>query len=129
MIKFILTLVLLTFIEVYAFMGLRNLMVNLDPMWRRVWTVLYWLTTFLVYACIVYMMIRWSQRHDGQVDRNYGMLNFFVGFFLAMPHYQIALLHFSPFKRCHTIWQVGLRKDHRKARCRATRGDDTRAVF
>ncbi len=104
MIKFILTLVLLTFIEVYAFMGLRNLMVNLDPMWRRVWTVLYWLTTFLVYACIVYMMIRWSQRHDGQVDRNYGMLNFFVGFFLLCL---TTKLLFSTFHLLNDVTRFG----------------------
>ncbi len=102
--KFIVMLIVLSFIEVYAFMGLRNLTVNLDPMWRKIWTYFFWLTTLISYGAIVLIMAKWAQRHDGNVVRTYGAFNFVVGFFLIC--FTTKLL-FSTFHLLNDVTRFG----------------------
>jgi predicted MPP superfamily phosphohydrolase len=82
MIRLLVLIVLFGGIELYAFKGLRMLTAGVDPMWRKLSVMSFWLTTLITYGTIVFMMINWATRGEGQVNRNYALFNFAIGFFI-----------------------------------------------
>lgn len=84
MIRLIITILLFSAIELYAFKGLRQMTVNMDPVWRKTITVLFWISTVVTYGTMLYLMMRWANRSEGNIDRTYGVFNFAVGLFLIV---------------------------------------------
>lgn len=82
--RFLFPLILFTLIEIYAFKGMRMLTLSMDPIWRKVWTYGFLLITALSYGLIIFMMLKWSQRHDVNVVRTYSMFNLTVGLFILL---------------------------------------------
>jgi predicted MPP superfamily phosphohydrolase len=82
MMRLIITLVLFSGIEIYAFKGLRMTFAGLDPIWRKVIYTLFWSSTVVAYGTIVFMMLNWTERHEWQGRSNYTLFNFAVGFFI-----------------------------------------------
>ena len=82
MIRLLLMIVLFAGIELYAFKGLRMMTASIDPTWRKVAVIGFWMTTFITYGTIVFMMINFATRSDLQANRNYTLFNFAIGFFI-----------------------------------------------
>lgn len=82
MMRLIITLVLFSGIEIYAFKGLRMTTAGLDPLWRKVIYTLFWSSTVVAYGTIVFMMLNWTNRHEWQGKGGYSLFNFAVGFFI-----------------------------------------------
>jgi predicted MPP superfamily phosphohydrolase len=82
MIRLLVMIVLFGGIELYAFKGLRMMTAGIEPTWRKVAVISFWMTTFITYGTIVFMMINWSTRSEWQGHRNYGLFNFAIGFFI-----------------------------------------------
>jgi predicted MPP superfamily phosphohydrolase len=82
MLRLILTLLLFSGIEIYAFKGLRMSVAGMDPVWRKVILIAFWSTTVIAYGTIVFMMLNWTARHEWQGSRSYSLFNFAVGFFI-----------------------------------------------
>jgi uncharacterized protein len=77
--RFLILPALLILIEIYAFKGLRVMSVGMDPFWRRIISIAFWLTTALAYGSVIYMMSKRSQMSDFMP---YTLFNFVIGFFL-----------------------------------------------
>lgn len=45
-------------IEVYAFKGIRMVSASVEPMWRRIITVVFWLSTVATYGGLIYLGVR-----------------------------------------------------------------------
>ena len=56
--RFIWIILLLIFIEIYAFKGIRMVSIGMEPLWRRVIAVLYVLTTIATYGGFVFLLYR-----------------------------------------------------------------------
>ena len=82
MMRLLLTLLLFSGIEIYAFKGLRMSLASFDPFWRKALLIAFWSTTVIAYGTIVFMMLNWTSRHEWQGARSYTLFNFAVGFFI-----------------------------------------------
>ena len=82
MMRLLLTLLLFSGIELYAFKGLRMSLASFDPFWRKTILIAFWSTTVIAYGTIVFMMFNWTARHEWQGSRSYSLFNFAVGFFI-----------------------------------------------
>lgn len=70
-------IIVLLFIEIYAFKGLRSMSVGMDPMWRKIISVLYWLTTALTYGGFFYLVLR-ARSGSASELKVYGLMNMAV---------------------------------------------------
>lgn len=71
-------LVILIFIEIYAFKGLRVMSIGMEPVWRRTISILYWMTTLITYCGFFYLFFK--VRADGLHSvRAYSWFNIVVG--------------------------------------------------
>jgi uncharacterized protein len=102
--RFIAMLLLFVVIELYAFKGLRMLTMNIDPMWRRIYTWAFWISTVVCYGLIVMIMMKWSQRHDPNVVRTYNLFNFTVGFFILTVTTKLV---FGSFHLINDLFNLG----------------------
>jgi predicted MPP superfamily phosphohydrolase len=82
MIRLLITLLLFSGIEIYAFKGLRMSLASVDPFWRKTVLIVFWSTTVVAYGTIVFMLLNWTSRHEWQGSRGYSLFNFAVGFFI-----------------------------------------------
>jgi predicted MPP superfamily phosphohydrolase len=82
MMRLLLTLLLFSGIEIYAFKGLRMSLASFDPFWRKTLLIAFWSTTVIAYGTIVFMMLNFTSRHEWQGARSYTLFNFAVGFFI-----------------------------------------------
>lgn len=101
MIRLILTLLLFSGIELFAYRGLRITVAGLDPIWRKVILVSFWASTVICYGTIVFMMLNWTSRHEFQATRGYSLFNFAIGFFI------IAVTTKLIFGSFHLINELG----------------------
>jgi predicted MPP superfamily phosphohydrolase len=70
-------IIVLLFIEIYAFKGLRSMTIGMDPLWRKVISVVFWLTTVITYGGFLYFVQR--ARTGGSADMKiYGLMNIVV---------------------------------------------------
>lgn len=83
MIRLILTLLLFSGIEFFAFRGLRMTVTNLDPIWRKIILLTFWASTAICYGTIVFMMLNWTNRHEFRGSSGYTLFNFAIGFFIV----------------------------------------------
>lgn len=92
-------LVILVFLEIYAFKGLRVMSVGMEPVWRRTISIIYWLTTIATYGGFIYLMMK--ARTDGLHSvRAYSWFNIVVG--MALLFITTKLL-FSTFHLINDI--------------------------
>ncbi|MFN5294493.1 MAG: metallophosphoesterase [Flavobacteriales bacterium] len=82
MVRLIITLLLFSGIEIYAFKGVRMMAAGMEPFWRKAALIAFWSTTVIAYGTIVFMMLNWTSRHEWQGSRSYSLFNFAVGFFI-----------------------------------------------
>ncbi len=71
-------IVVLIFIELYAFKGVRVMSVGMEPVWRRTISVLYWLTTIATYAGFFIILFR-SRTEGVHGVKAYTWMNMAVG--------------------------------------------------
>ncbi len=79
MYRFVIFILVLVFIEVYSYRGLRELETNLSPLWRKVFASAYWSTAIIGYGLLIYLMINRPNMHH---YRSYYLFNFAAGFML-----------------------------------------------
>jgi predicted MPP superfamily phosphohydrolase len=79
MYKFVIFILLLVFIEVYAFKGLREMATNISPIWRKVLTIAFWSTTVIAYGLLFFLILN---RPNMLNYRSYDLFNFAAGFML-----------------------------------------------
>jgi hypothetical protein len=102
--RFVVMLLLFVVIELYAFKGLRMMTAGIDPMWKRIFTWVFWISTFICYGLMLTVMMKWSQRHDPNVVRTYNLFNFTVGFFIVTVSTKLI---FGSFHLVNDLFNLG----------------------
>lgn len=70
-------IVVLLFVEIYAFKGLRSMTVGMEPLWRKLITATFWLTTIVTYGGFFYMVQRARTGTSAEM-KVYGLMNVVV---------------------------------------------------
>ena len=79
MIRGLLFILLLVFVEVYAFKGLRQMTTGWDVTWKKALAIAFWCTTLIAYGLFTFIV---TNRENFIELRTYYLFNFTVGFFL-----------------------------------------------